>query len=338
MRGKNKVGTYVPKALESFGKCMLKVRQYANGKNNVRKVKIDMEGLTKAIGSLEKEDREQIEKFWGLTGGPNHSKRIGCVIRKDIAFKKMQDKAFMSLSKLITIKYLYMYDSNVVEQVEQVASKVDKQGLEIADVECVKYLMAFYLYLLNGPKMSFEDDLMVVDTEVDGSFLFDEAETLSLMVGELEKFKENSISIQLIIDFLDMLDIKDKLAIKKSLGIQYEGDTLSKYDIAEKIEVIKSMAEVRSFKERVFKYGPWETTTCLILKNKDKSINFEKFLEDLDSIKDWNQIEKFKTGKIKLKTLNETRTLDVYTVGEEKFTDVYEIMFLYLERKLITSK
>ena len=59
--------------------------------------------LEKAIKSLPKADRENIERFFGLAGGPNHSKKKAT--NKDIAFIKMREAALESVYKLFQIEY-----------------------------------------------------------------------------------------------------------------------------------------------------------------------------------------------------------------------------------------
>ena len=46
----------------------------------------------------------------------------------------------------------------------------------------------------------------------------------------------------------------------------------------------------------------------------------------------------FKTRTKSIKVSNGIRTLDVYEIKGIEFTDIYEIMFLYLEREYIDIK
>lgn len=336
MRVSKKLKAYVPEALEHFGKDMLKIRQPSDSKNKSCQVKLD--GLQEAVQKLPKTEREKIEKFWGLTGGPNHSKRLGRSKSKDLAYREMRNMAILSLGKLLTLDYLTIYDPGVSMRINLLAKKVNKNGLEISDIECVKYLMAFLVYADNGPKMSFENSPMSVDTDLNGAFFLDEYEVLNEMYGELSKYPDNTINLKLLISFFEMFDFKDMLIIKKSMGIEIPKETLPKGFKFEDIESAKTVAGVRELKERVFPCGAWEVATTLILGNTNGKINLGNFMEELDSIrKDWAKVAKFKNGEKTLKTTRELRTLNVYNIGGLEFTDAYEVMFLYLERNLIAD-
>ena len=305
MRGKKKLETYVPEALEHFRKCMLKVRKHSNKKSKSCKLEVDMEGLEKAIRTLDRTDRERIEKFWGLTGGPNHSKRIRCFFIKDVAFEKMRENAILSLSKLLTIDCIVMYDSTVEEKVKLIVQKINKNGLEISDIECIKYLMAFYIYAVNGPKMSFEEDPMKIESEFNEYFLIEEYEMLIPIYEEVIKYSDNSINLKMLIDFFEMFDLKENLIIKKSLGIDIPKHTIPKGFELDDIDVIKSVSQVRKLKEKMFPHGAWDVSITLILGNAEEKVELDDFISKLHLIqKDWNKIVKFKSGERKLKTMS----------------------------------
>ena len=70
--------------------------------------------------------------------------------------------------------------------------------------------------------------------------------------------------------------------------------------------------------------------------NTNGKLKLEEFKKNLDEIrKDWSKIEKFKCGQKELRTTGELRKLNVYNIGGLEFTDIYEVMFLYVERNVI---
>ena len=199
--------------------------------------------------------------------------------------------------------------------------------------------MGFLIYVDNGPKMSFEEDPMSIDTELNGAFLFDEYELLHQMCEELARYPDKSINIKLLISFFDMLDFKDVLSIKKSIGVQIPRESLPdefKYEYIEDIEIVRSVSKIRAFKEKIFPYGAWEVTCALILGNADEKIKLDEVMKSMNSVRrDWSRVANFKSGQKSLQTASELRTLDVYNIGGLEFTDIYEVMFLYLERNFI---
>lgn len=336
MREKKKVKEYDPKALESLARSILLIRQADEGR---RKPILKLDGLQKAVRALEKEDRERIERFWGLTGGTDHSKKFGRISSKDVAFIEMSKNAVLSLRKLLTLDYLVMYDAVVGKQIDLIAKKVNFAGLEISDKECVKYLMAFFIYAENGPKMSFEEDPMSIDEDLNESFIFDECEILNQMWGEFERYEDNSINIRLLVSFFEMLDFKDMLTVKKSIGIEINKGCLPDGFKLEDIESVRTVGEIRKLKETMFPYGAWNVVTDLILCGPESNLDMDDFLLKLNSIrKDWSKVTEYKTGEKNLQTGSDLRTLSIYNIGGLEFTDIYEVMFIYLERNLIAPE
>lgn len=296
--------------------------------------KVNFDCLENAVRNLPREDRKNVEKFWGLTGGPNHSRKLG--ISNDIAFIQMRDVAISSMKKLFDLDYVFMYDEHLKAIVGQLMKKIKKDGIQISDLDAIKYLLMFLVVLQNGPKMSFEEDPMSIDTACKDNFMFDEYAVIERAYKKLKDWPDNCISLKLIKGMLEMLDFKDILSVQKSFGIPIPKEAILIGYRYEEIETILSFGQMRNFKERVFSFGDWEVTTSLIFGNKDGEIKLGKFAECLNEIrKDWSKIAKFKTGQKKLRTSREIRTLDVYNIGGLEFTDIYEVMFLYLERNYI---
>lgn len=332
--GKRKVAmAYNPENLEFLAKHLGQLK-YSRSEGG--DAAINLEGLEIAIKALPRKDRENIERYWGLTGGTNHSKKLLTLNSKDVAFVRQSEEAVRSLRSLFRLDYMYLYDEGLKDMAHVLSRKIDKRGINISDLEAVKYLVTFMVILHNGPKMSFEEDPMSVDTESSEDLTFDEFSVVNGAYEEFKDFPDESISLKLIQDLLDMLDFYDTLTIKKSFCIEVPQREIPARCWNMEVEPIYSFGEIRNFKERIFPYGCWEVTNALILGKMPEKGKMQQFMKCLDLIrKDWSQIASFKAGQKQLRTPHELRTLDVYNIGGLEFSDIYEVMFLYLERNVI---
>jgi len=312
--GKKKVNGYDAKALMFFEKVLENIL-WPNGRRVFNVPRINTEWLEAIIKALPKKDRENIEKFWGLTGGTNYSKRIRPCSGKDIAYINMRYAATASLNVLL---------------IDMLAAKIDKGKMKISNLEAAKYLEAFVIFVLNGPRMGFENDPLTIEKEVEGECTFDNWPLLRELCADINCLADKSVNLKLMIDFLESRNYRDSLIIRKSIGIELTDDCE-----VEDVEAIKTYADFRAFKEQLFPYGPWNVTSALLIGDPKGEIKLEDFMKELNSIrKDWS-IEKYKTGQMSLQTTNEIRQFNVYTIGGLEFTDLEEVMFLYLERNLI---
>lgn len=328
--GKNKKSkVYILEAVKSLGEYLDTIRK--DGANKIPNTRINPKGLQEAVMNLPKNDRENIEKFWGLTGGPNHSKKMRQFDGKDVAYIQMMRQGVGSAIQLMRLDYVAMYDEALQGLVEFAISKINKEGCEhLSDLECVKYLLTFLILVENGPKMSFEKDLMAVETRADTIYHLDEYKAFAELCKELKAFSEKSINLSLIKGLFEMWDVKDCMAIQKNFGIQFDEDVH-----LDEVEKLSTFGQIRAFKERVFEHGAWEVTCGLVM---GYDVKLDEFMEATAKLhRDWSKITDFKTCERKLNTSKETRTLNVYSIGGLEFTDPYEIMFLYLERNCIAA-
>lgn len=330
---------YVPENLEYLATNLMQIKE--KGSDEKEYIIVDLDGLESAIKALPKELRERVEKYWGLTGGINHSKKAQSYNIEDKAYIVQSAKAIAAVRELFRIDYMYMYDMNVKKMIEFLSSKISKSDINVSDVEAVKYLFAFLAFLANGPKMLFETDPLSIDTECNPEFTFDEYYMIKNVFSEMKNAPKTQIQLRLIYDMLDMLDFKDMLAIKKSFCIEVPSTIIPEGFCREEIQPMYSFEQIRSFKERVFPYGNWAVVEELIVGDAEGKVklHLDSFMECLDTIrKDWSKIAEFKVGTRKLRTPHEYRTLDVYDIGGLQFTDIYEVMFLYISRNLITTE
>lgn len=318
---------YVLENLEYFVETLKEIRKTKDGEKHY--FRPSLANLQRTIETLPKEHRQNIEKFWGLTGGINHSKRN--VTAKDGAFIQMRKMAVDSLKLLFRLEYVVVYDEYIKARISRLIKKINKNGIEISDLDAVKYLMVFQVILLNGPKMCFETNPLELDSVRNESFEDKEYQTICELSRMFEVIPDNSINLNLLMNWVEMFDLNDSLSIKQTFRI-----AIPKEFLKEEIEILKTLPQLRMFKARVFTHGAWNLTSELVFGNPNGEINLAGFVEALDEIrKDCSKIADFKSGQMQLKTIHELRTLDVYNIGGFEFTDIYEVMFLYLARNFI---
>lgn len=334
--GNKKQKGYEQEALKLLAKSLQDLRKDQVFNLGTPNFTVNLEGLEKAIKALPKNDRENIEKFWGLTGGINHSKKIGIFTFYDKAFNEMRKAAIESRSLLHEIDSLVLYNETTQKCITTLAPKFDKQGMQISDIEAIKYLMAYVIFIDNGPKMSFENEPMKVEKGNDqATSVFDAYAMLREMCVDLKELPDGTIKLKILADLLEYHDFKDWMAMKQSMRIGIDKAD-QKFFVGETLECLKNVGQIRSFKERIFPYGAWVISTVLLLGDPENEVQLDSFMEEMNKIhKDWTSVQKYKVRQEELMTSKEIRTLDVYEIGGLEFTDPDEIRFLYLERNLI---
>lgn len=341
---RKKANAYVQEALESFVRDVTKIR-IPSKSVKVPKSQVIPENIPQALDALSKEDRESIERYWGLTGGVNHSKRIGHHNTNDRAMLDMCNRAIEALKKMSKLEIARTYDASIDRMIDLVSLKINKEGVRyISDFQSVKYLMVFFIIIENGPKLSFEQDSMTTKINVDTSCYLDEYEALKELCEQLEKAPERSIKLSLIKGMLEMMELKDVVTIRENFGIESPeiflpdelqvlkslGIDATEIAFPKKIEEIMTFGSIRAFKERVFKYGAWEVTSQII---QGDIVELGEFIREAGTIykeRDWvTKIEELKNGEQKeITTSSGIRILDIYRVGGLEFTDPCEIDFL----------
>lgn len=339
---RKKANAYVPEGIDALAKDLARIR-FPSKSVKIPKSQVIPERISEALDVLSKEDRECIERFWGLTGGVNHSKRGWR--NKDQALIDMRCRAVEALKKMSKLEIARIYDSSVDKMINLISSKINKEQLaHISDFESVKYLMAYFVVLENGPKLTLEQDPMVVNNEVNDSCYLDEYQALKEMCEELEEIPEQSINLSLIKSLFEMLDFKDWIVVLENFGIGKSiifkddeisvlkslGINVSEIMSSKKIQDIMTFGNVRTFKERIFKFGAWDVTSQIIQGQVVELKDFAKQLGKVCKEKDWvSKIEEFKTGQSKqIRVSSGIRNLDVYSIGGLEFTDPCEIDFL----------
>jgi len=243
-----------------------------------------------------------------------------------------------SRSLLFEIDSLALYCETIQKHIAALAPKFDKQGMQISDLEAIKYLMVYVVFIDNGPKMSFENEPMKMEKGNDKvAYVFDAYAMLREMSIDLKNLPDGTIKVKILADLLEYNNFKDWMAMKQNMKIGIDKED-QKCFAGEPLECLRNVGQIRSFKERIFPYGAWVVSSVLLLGDPENEVQLDSFMEEMNKIhKNWASIEEYKVRQETLMTSKEIRTLDVYNIGGLEFTDPDEIRFLYLERKLIAS-
>lgn len=342
---RKKGNTYVPEALKSFAKDLEMIRGVSKSAN-VPKSQVNIENIQKALEALPQEDRESVEKYWGLTGGPNHSKKIIFLKKNDRAMVDMRNRAIVALKKLSKLELARIYDASVDKMIDLINKKINKDGVShISDFESTKYLLAFLIIFENGPEASIEDNQTITDNNA-AKYYLDEYEALKQMCYGFEELPDKSIKLALIKSLFEMMDFKEWLVVRENFGIKSNeifypeeieflkslnvdvSDITSQRDIPE----IMTFGSMKTFKEKIFKNGRWDVACRIIL---DSNVNLEDFVNVAGKIyknRNWIQkLEEFKTERTEMiKMADGIRNVNIYSIGGLEFTDPREIDFLRL--------
>ena len=332
MGKKKRKANYDKSRLRNLAAQISRIRK-PTSKGGIPAIKVDMEGLEEALLRLEKKEREVMEKFWGLIPGtPDHSAYHFSAIRKtnNVAHNIMADKVVEVIRKLISFEYLYLYDKGMKNLVDNILAKINKKGVEnISDVNAVKYLIIFLVFISGGPHMVFEMDNTQINLENDAKGPFDDYSLLQkIWVQTGNVVKDGSINLKLIIELVEMFDIKDVITMKRFVRLP-----IDRKDEEIKTEEVHTFKDIRLFKEKIFPYGNWEFTNLLIYYGGTYEFNLEEFGDKLSILRsDWSNIKRFATVKTEVNTSAGTRELQVYQIGGVEVTDIYELMFLCVSR------
>ena len=334
MGKKKQKANYDKGRLRNLAAQICRIRK-PTSKGGIPAIKVDIEGLEKALLKLERKEREVMERFWGLIPGtPDHSQYHFSAARKsnDIAHNIMADKVVEVIKKLVSFEYLYLYDKGLKKLVDNILTKINKAGVEeISDMNAVKYLIIFLVFISGGPHMVFEQYDAEIDLENDSKGTFDDYSLLQrIWVQTGNIVKDGSINLKLIMELVEMFDIKDVITMKRFVRLP-----IDRKDEDIETESLSTFKDIRLFKERIFPYGNWEFTNLMIYYGGTYEVNLNEFGEKLNTLRsDWSSIKNFATVKTVVNTSAGQRELQVYEIGGVEVTDIYEVMFLYVSRNL----
>lgn len=334
MGKKRKSVAYDEKAMENLAVYINRARQPLKDVS-IPRLRIDMKALEDTVKGLPKKEKEVMEKFWGLIPGtPIRANNVLQRIGKDMSLKNMMDEAYEIVRKLISVEYLYLYDMGVRKLVENIMTKIDKRNCEdISDIDAIKYFIIFLVFLSGGHQMVYETDgSRPMTEEEENKGCFDKYALLKATWDCTTKnLPDHSISLKLIILFLEMLDIKDVITMRRYVFLPIDRE----YEDME-TDPIGTFKQLRLFKEKIFHSGPWNMAFLLIYGNNVEKAELEKLGKHFGEFRsDWNNLNKYRKDDAVITTSKGEVTLPLYRVEEFEFTDSYEVMFFYVNRNYL---
>lgn len=251
----------------------------------------------------------------------------------------LQNQGLEVLTKLFSIRHMVVYDSFTRSVFKTFQKKVLKNTLNTPLIDGFKYLIAFFVFLQNGPKLSFEHEEMQVDTEINGHntkfSIYAIIEALKVALSELS---DNSIDLDLLVFWINNLDLQDSASIKHFCELPLTDD-----EALQTLIPLKTPNNIRRFKERVFHKGPWYTSSALIFTSvNERPINYRALLKKLIEVKKnrgFKGLKNVQTKEIQLQTyFSGVRVMPEYQITVQRwiFTDLYEadILALYLDENI----
>lgn len=333
MGKKRQLQEYDKEAIKIFASELKKMRALPRNRN-VPRLNVDIVGLEKAIKELPKKEREALERFWGLIPGTvNHWKYVTNGGKVNKTSENMRRVAFKIMIKLFELEYLYMYDIKAKKVLRGISNKMDKTGAEnISKIDCAKYFYLFFVFILPGPNLYINETYEDIDLEIEEKKFFDQFALLySIWNASGKKLQDRSISLKLLVETVNYFDVKDALTMKRTARLP-----IARGDEQVESKVLVSLADVRRFKEELFRKGSWIVTSQLIygIEEGEQALELTGFDKVFDQIRsDINNIDKFMTSqKAPIVTSMGTTLLPLYRVNDLSFTDPDELLCLYLNR------
>lgn len=332
MAKKRKQG-YDREAVEFLAKEFNNIRQ-PTGNGKIPKICAEVKGLEEAIKALPKNHRETLEKFFGLIPNTiNHAKKASLSKANDRAFEKQKEQTVIAIKALLYFEYLIMYDKNVNSYYNGILRKVNRKGTEeLSDVEVMKYLILYRVFIEHGQRLFYEKDNYAINLLYESSLFFDDYVLMQNMWEEVYAFlPDNSVNLKLLIEVVGSFDCKDIVTMKKFVRLPIEKD------LDDQEKTLESFAEVRLFKERIFTKGPWNVVNHLVFhasiyekEKKELKGYFPVFWRNHKSIKH------LKKGKqISLISSKGVKNVICSQIQNLQFSDEEEIVSLYLSRECI---
>lgn len=340
--GKKREIKYSKEALRSLAKELSQVRKPITEGAALSEVRVaDIEDLEKAIRSLPEKKKKALEKFWGLAeGSVPYRERAKPLVKGNnkqinIAYWNMAGKVYESMRDLLELDRLYVYDSYFQELVKKILTKLDLSNAEEMDeMEAIKYLLIFFIFIMGGPLMIYEEEARSLgweDEEIGSYDFYTLLETT--WQSSISLMPDGNINMGLLKDIVEMFDIQDVCSMKRYVGLP-----VGKQNISISYTELETFKEIRSFKERIFAEGEWLTTELLIYNQGAKLIDLGPFAEATAELRN-GDTEKYrtedKTTEIEMSTGK--KKLVYYQIGSMKFTDVYEMLSLYACRRALKA-
>lgn len=215
-------------------------------------------------------EREKLEKFFGLKGGPKHYLKV--VTEKDVALQQMIFDAALAADKLDCFDSLYNWHEDSRISMDRIAAKVYDPDKRYSNVEKAKLAHCYYRYIHSML-------LMAYDYKKNGNLLLSQEEqevedrvfaVPDLLLEEWDCFFKNlpdgDIIPEMVKYFLEIIPKECKEFIAKDC------------QISEKKYHRITLGSVRKIKEQIFYTGNWFNGTFCTF-SEIKKIKLKNFLD-----------------------------------------------------------
>ena len=348
---------YDKEALNNLRKCIAELRNPLPGAPVVLPaIDFDSPHFEDAVRKLPINFRKSLEKYFGLDGSFGHFRtleiyknflklpyyqRVALVQAgkapkgPDASIYALQKTVTQAFKMLCSVEYLRMYDDSFNAICDSLLRKCSRKEVEyLTDTACLKYLLVYLIVIYNGPNMCF--DQQITDPEYFSQDSFAVFDTYSFfketLKDEFSSLEDNSINIALIKYFLDNLKTEGNpqamVEIMQMVGLNVPNE-LRSLETATPIEFFK---DIRELKESLFPRGPWKNLEILCKDTKwaeNGKLDFSKFL---DAVKryNWVSYDYPVDHTVRLVLKKKKKEFSVYHIGNLKFSDINELIFIYL--------
>lgn len=300
-------------------------------KNEIREIKFNPEGLTRAIRKLPKEGQRALEELFDLRKKKGASPFTRCMIPGNGEFiwrggtpastRRKGEKALEQVFILQQINYVVEYDVEVSQMVKKVEEKLDIPG-----EEGINYFLLYVEIMMGGDSFFYD----FVEKEINlKKEMVESFDSKSLLMIVRDTFREKElIKISLFREFFEVF-VPDTL--KKEL-LEAVGMKIPKeLTYIQGTPGTMTFQRLRRIKESLFPKGPWEATEALI-ENRCRKAPGIATLRKKDTYEWRHSYVSDAYELVGEKTLPNGETIPLYRVRGVKssinFSDLGEVVFL----------
>lgn len=308
---------------------------------------LSLDGLEVAIKKMPKDQREIVEKFFGLLPGTiNHSIKYqaweNTFPRKplDVSMATLSQKAHDYIMYLYSLDYSVLYDGNLQPIISKLLTKIDRTNISgLTDLEIIKYLLIYLEIICEGPNF-YSDLTQNYSDYAEQIMVFDHYLLLRQAWNSfLASISNASFNMALIVEWVQTLNLRDRAKILQSFNLSIPNELVDYVEGSP----LHTFSEIRAFKEHLFPDGPWHIFECIVFEDDIQKFDIEALGEMFSLIRQ-NSRDLLQSYKSTYKTddLLQTPTqkqYPIYRFGSEnylyQFTDIDELYSLYTMRNCL---
>lgn len=323
--------------LRELAKDLNEIRRPIGEDKSLVQIKVeDIYLLEKAIYMLPKKERETLEKMYGLVEGTiakSKSLRNGHNNERDIALRNQAIRTYDAMRSLVKVDMLYVYDKCFQDLVANIVTKMEKP-VNMTDMEAIKYLLIFFIFIVGGPHMLYEEEAKSVGWNEEDVGNYDMYTLLqATWESSISLMEEKNINMTLLKEVVEMFDISDVISMKRHVGLP-----IGKQNVYIQTTDLETFARIRKFKENLFSKGEWTVTEKLVYDSFTSKLNLKPLSDAMKYLRN-SDTEKYRCEDraIEIEVSTGKKELVLYKIGSLRFTDPYEMLSLYLCRRALKA-